>query len=82
MTEQSAALVEATVRQHCKTLRLPTIGSQFVGLSAEAVKGKQSHVEYLEALLAAELVLGRDRYCLNYTRAYRAGVFDKSSGRG
>jgi len=29
------------------------------------------------ALLAAELVLGRDRHCLSYTRAYRAGVFDK-----
>lgn len=28
------------------------------------------------ALLAAELVLGRDHHCLNYTRAYRAGVFD------
>jgi cobalamin-dependent methionine synthase I len=28
------------------------------------------------ALLAAELVLGRDDYCLNYTRAYRAGLFD------
>jgi 5-methyltetrahydrofolate corrinoid/iron sulfur protein methyltransferase len=27
-------------------------------------------------LLAAELVLGRDDYCLNYTRAYRAGAFD------
>ncbi|MBN1975897.1 MAG: dihydropteroate synthase [Anaerolineae bacterium] len=27
-------------------------------------------------LLAAELVLGRDDYCLAYTRAYRAGVFD------
>jgi len=38
--------------------------------------------ELKAALLAAELVLGRDRYCLNYTRAYRAGVFDKSSGRG
>jgi 5-methyltetrahydrofolate--homocysteine methyltransferase len=25
------------------------------------------------ALTAAELVLGRDRYCLNYTQAYRAG---------
>jgi hypothetical protein len=23
--------------------------------------------------MAAELVLGRDSYCLNYTRAYRAG---------
>jgi cobalamin-dependent methionine synthase I len=30
------------------------------------------------ALLAAELVLGRDDYCLNYTRAYRAGLFDGS----
>jgi 5-methyltetrahydrofolate--homocysteine methyltransferase len=30
------------------------------------------------ALLAAELVLGQDRHCLNYTRAYRAGVFNKS----
>jgi cobalamin-dependent methionine synthase I len=27
-------------------------------------------------LLAAELVLGRDNHCLNYTRAYRAGLFD------
>ncbi len=26
-------------------------------------------------LVAAELVLGRDRHCLNYTRAYRAGLF-------
>ncbi len=26
-----------------------------------------------EALLAAEVVLGRDRFCLNYNRAYRAG---------
>jgi 5-methyltetrahydrofolate--homocysteine methyltransferase len=26
-----------------------------------------------EALLAAELVLGQDQHCLNYTRAYRAG---------
>ena len=27
-------------------------------------------------LLAAELVLGRDDYCLRYTQAYRAGVLD------
>jgi cobalamin-dependent methionine synthase I len=38
--------------------------------------------ELKAALLAAELVLGRDRHCLNYTRAYRAGVFNKSNGRG
>jgi cobalamin-dependent methionine synthase I len=38
--------------------------------------------ELKAALLAAELVLGRDLHCLNYTRAYRAGVFKKSNGRG
>ena len=32
--------------------------------------------ELQATLLAAELVLGRDDYCVNYTRAYRAGVFD------
>ena len=32
--------------------------------------------ELRATLLAAELVLGRDRHCLNYTRAYRAGVFN------
>ncbi|MGD9100570.1 MAG: methyltetrahydrofolate cobalamin methyltransferase [Anaerolineae bacterium] len=31
--------------------------------------------EMRAALVAAELVLGRDNYCLNYTRAYRAGLF-------
>lgn len=34
--------------------------------------------ELQAALLAANLVLGRDKHCLTYTRAYRAGVFDKS----
>ncbi len=33
--------------------------------------------EMRATLLAAELVLGRDRHCLNYTRAYRAGVFER-----
>jgi 5-methyltetrahydrofolate corrinoid/iron sulfur protein methyltransferase len=29
------------------------------------------------ALLAAEMVLGRDRYCLSYTRAYRDGLLEE-----
>jgi cobalamin-dependent methionine synthase I len=32
--------------------------------------------EMKAALIAAELVLGQDRHCLNYTRAYRAGLFN------
>jgi 5-methyltetrahydrofolate--homocysteine methyltransferase len=37
--------------------------------------------ELRATLLAAELVLGRDRHCLNYTRAFRAGVFDNAKGK-
>ena len=32
--------------------------------------------ELKAALVAAKLVLGHDRHCLNYTRAYRAGLFN------
>jgi len=37
--------------------------------------------ELRAALLAAELVLGRDDYCLNYTRAFRAGLFNESGAK-
>ena len=28
-------------------------------------------------MLAAELLLGQDKHCLKFTRAFRAGVFNK-----
>ncbi len=34
--------------------------------------------EMMAALVAAELVLGQDHHCLDYTRAYRAGLFTRS----
>jgi len=34
--------------------------------------------EMMAALVAAELVLGQDQHCLNYTRAFRAGLFARS----
>jgi cobalamin-dependent methionine synthase I len=34
--------------------------------------------EMMAALVAAELVLGQDHHCLNYTRAYRSGLFTRS----
>jgi 5-methyltetrahydrofolate--homocysteine methyltransferase len=37
--------------------------------------------EMQAALIAARLVLGLDRHCLNYTRAYRAGLFNGSEER-
>jgi 5-methyltetrahydrofolate--homocysteine methyltransferase len=38
--------------------------------------------ELRAALFAADLILGRDRHCLNYTRAFRAGLFAKSGEPG
>jgi 5-methyltetrahydrofolate corrinoid/iron sulfur protein methyltransferase len=35
--------------------------------------------EMKAALLAANLLLGRDRHCLNYTRAYRAGQLEPAA---
>ena len=43
------------IRQHCKALRMPTIGGQFSRLAETAVRERQSHLGYLEALLAAEM---------------------------
>lgn len=48
-------LRDAAIRQYAKELRLPTLGGQFARLAEEAVKEKQSHLSYLEALLEGEL---------------------------
>ena len=45
-------LQDQAIRQHCKTLRMPTIGGQFARLAEAANREGQSHVGYLEALLA------------------------------
>jgi DNA replication protein DnaC len=45
----------ATIRQHCKTLRMPTVASQFQKLAEQAQRDKQSHVRYLDVLLGAEV---------------------------
>lgn len=46
---------EAAIRQYAKQLRLPTLSGQFAQLAEEAVKERQSHLSYLEALLAGEV---------------------------
>jgi len=45
---------QAAILQYAKQLRLPTLGDRFARLAEEAVKEKQSHLSYLEALLEAE----------------------------
>jgi len=48
-------LQDQAIRQHCKALRMPTIGAQFARLADAAAREGQSHIGYLEALLAAEM---------------------------
>jgi hypothetical protein len=55
MSSPKAALQARAVPQQCKLLRLPAVGSQCAGIAELAVKEKQSHLDYLEAWLAAEL---------------------------
>jgi DNA replication protein DnaC len=55
MNQQLAQLQEATIKQHCKLLRMPMIGSQFSAVAEQAVREKKSHIGYLEALLSAEI---------------------------
>jgi len=50
-----AELQDQAVRQQCKALQMPTIGGQFARLAEAATREGQSHVGYLEALLAAEM---------------------------
>ena len=55
MSGGAAGLEEASIKQWCKRLHLPTMASQCVRLAEQAVKEKQSHVAYLDALLEAEV---------------------------
>ena len=59
------------------------VNRYFLGLAIEA--GLDSAIldpldrELQSAILATELVLGRDKHCLNYIRASRKGVFERSA---
>ena len=63
MRPPTDALEHASVKQHCKALRVPVIGANFVPLAEQAVKEKRNHIGYLEALLAMESE-ERDRHAI------------------
>ena len=63
MKNQSETLEHASVRQYCKTVRVPAIGANFVSLAEQAVKENQTHIRYLEALLQVESE-ERDRHAI------------------
>jgi DNA replication protein DnaC len=63
MKSPTEALEHASVRQYCKSVRVPTIAANFLSLAEQAAKENQSHIRYLEALLAMESE-ERDRHAI------------------
>jgi IstB-like ATP binding protein len=55
MTEPHGPLPEQVVQQQCKPLGLPTVGGQCARLAVAAEREHQPYLDYLAALLAAEL---------------------------
>jgi DNA replication protein DnaC len=55
MSQQMVQLQEANIKAHCKALRMPVMYSQSGTLAEQAIREKQNHVGYLEALLTAEI---------------------------
>src|SRR3954449_2287812 len=51
----AACLHEQTVRQHCRALKMPTVAGQFETLAQAAIREGHGHVQYLDALLTAEI---------------------------
>lgn len=64
MSEHTAGLAEASIRQHCKLLRLPGIAGQCAPLAEQARREHQTYLGYLEALLTAE-VEERERHTID-----------------
>jgi DNA replication protein DnaC len=56
----SRPIEQAAIQQYARQLYLTTVADQFARLAEEAVRKKQTHLSYLEALLEAE-VEERDR---------------------
>lgn len=55
MSSQMTQLRDATIAENCKALRMPTMAAQFRTLAEQAVREKQTHLGYLDVLLAAEI---------------------------
>ena len=53
----AACLHEQTVRHHCRALKMPTVAGQFETLAQAAIREGHGHVQYLDALLTAEIGL-------------------------
>ncbi|MBI2953050.1 MAG: ATP-binding protein [Chloroflexi bacterium] len=55
MSEGRVSLQENAIKQHCKLLHLPTVGGGCARLAEQAEREHQGYLDYLDALLTAEL---------------------------
>jgi DNA replication protein DnaC len=55
MKQASIPVQQQLIEQLCKQLRMPTVAAQFQRLAAEADDKRQSHLDYLEAVLSVEM---------------------------
>jgi DNA replication protein DnaC len=55
MSAATVSVQQATIRQYAKRLQLATIAGQFVAMADQAIKEKQSHLNYLEVMLGMEV---------------------------
>ena len=55
MSQPTALLEVAVIREHCKPLRLPTVAHSCERLAEEAIRERHTHLHFLDALLEAEL---------------------------
>src|SRR5215207_7357344 len=50
-----ALRLPSRARQHCRALKMPTVAGQFETLAQAAIREGHGHVQYLDALLTAEI---------------------------
>ena len=74
MSLATVPVQQAMIRQYAKQLQLATVGGQFLSMAEEAVKQKQGHLSYLEALLGAEV---EDRHQHAVARRIKDAHFPK-----
>src|ERR1039457_1090114 len=74
MSVATVPVQQATIRQYAKQLQLATGRGQFLSMAEEAVKQKQGHLSYLEALLGAEV---EDRHQHAVARRIKEAHFPK-----
>ena len=55
MKQACVPVQQQLIQQLCKQLRMPTVATQFQRLAEESLEKRQSHLDYLEAILSVEM---------------------------